>query len=183
MGRRDRFICRSRRLRSQNGWECEKRSRVGQGSEGGCGHGRTRIGSSRRGTRRCRQAQSRATARHQVPDLLVTDATRLSFTATQHERSPDTISRFSCVTGRWAGWRSRLPQRPIHGAQERKPSGIPSSTVFDRAFAVSSSFPSPDAGWDPAAPAHVRHPAHLPVTLRVGHFPCPGRAHNLPSGG
>ncbi|MBW8065011.1 MAG: hypothetical protein FVQ04_03915 [Nitrospira sp.] len=47
----------------------------------------------------------------------------------------------------------RLWRHPFHGSPERKPSGIPVAVVCDHGAVVSTGFPSPDAGWVPAAPA------------------------------
>src|SRR5437764_13471822 len=46
----------------------------------------------------------------------------------------------------------RLPRHPFHGSPEWKPSGIPVAVVCDHGAVVSTSFPSPDAGWGPSAP-------------------------------
>ena len=47
----------------------------------------------------------------------------------------------------------RLWRHPFHGSPERKASGIPVAVVCDHGAVVSTGFPSPDAGWVPAAPA------------------------------
>ncbi len=47
----------------------------------------------------------------------------------------------------------RLWRHPFHGSPERKPCGIPVAVVCDHGAVVSTGFPSPDAGWVPAAPA------------------------------
>ena len=47
----------------------------------------------------------------------------------------------------------RLSRHPFHGSPEWKPSGIPVAVVCDHGAVVSTSFPSPDAGRGPAAPA------------------------------
>ncbi len=47
----------------------------------------------------------------------------------------------------------RLSRRPFLGAQERNPSGIPVAVVCDHGAVVSTGFPSPGAGWVPAASA------------------------------
>ena len=54
----------------------------------------------------------------------------------------------------------RLSRHPFHGSPEWKPSGIPVAVVYDHGAVVSTSFPSPDAGWGPAAPANVRSKLH-----------------------
>ncbi len=48
---------------------------------------------------------------------------------------------------------AHLSRHPCLGSQEWKPSGIPVAVVCDYGAVVSTSFPSPDAGGDPAAPA------------------------------
>ncbi len=47
----------------------------------------------------------------------------------------------------------RLWRHPFRGSPERKLSGIPVAVVCDHGAVVSTGFPSPDAGWVPAAPA------------------------------
>jgi hypothetical protein len=68
---------------------------------------------------------------------------------------------------RWDLSLQRLPRHPLHGSLERKPSGIPAATIDDRGALVSSSFPSPDAGRAPAAPAKVAQDPTAPADAHV----------------
>jgi len=62
----------------------------------------------------------------------------------------------------------RLWRHPFHGSPERKSSGIPVAVVCDHGAVVSTGFPSPDAGWVPAAPATWASGACHPLSQRNG---------------
>jgi len=70
----------------------------------------------------------------------------------------------------------RLLRHPFHGSPEWKPSGIPAAAVADRSALVSSSFPSPDAGWGPYRSSErlLRTACHLLVLVLSGCSLMPG---------